>query len=538
MTTWRTLYHLTRADFLERARRYSFLITIGLTIYLAYLSLPPLEASYLTFGMGNCRGVYNSAWVGSAVAALCSTALTLPGFYLVKNTIGRDRDTGVGQIIATTPLSKWIYTLGKMFSNCVFLTVMVGVIMMAAIVMQLVRAEVLRIELWPFFAPFLFTTLPMMALIAALAVLFETIGWLRGGAGNVVYFFLYVTLLVSSIVPALDGSGASEYKVFNDPMGVTAIVSGMTSAAREQYPDYDGSFSIGEAPVEGPIETFVWNGVRWTPKIIMGRLPWMGVAMGLVFIASSFFHRFDPARERWRRMQSKRVVPAEVKAPSPPTMTPTSTHLTPLERQKAHGMSLFGRTLLAELRLTLKGLPWWWYVVAMGLIVASLFTPIDVARQHLLPLAWIWPILLWSALGNRELRHRTNQLVFSAAHPLPRQLPATWLAGLTIALIMGSGLAMRLVLGGHWDVLFAWSVGAAFIPSLALALGIWSGSSKLFEVVYVVLWYAGPMNRVPFLDYMGVTGEIIATGVPLYYLGLVVLLLGLAVVGRWRQIQV
>ena len=36
MTAIRTLYHLVRADFLERARRYSFLILVGTTVYLGY----------------------------------------------------------------------------------------------------------------------------------------------------------------------------------------------------------------------------------------------------------------------------------------------------------------------------------------------------------------------------------------------------------------------------------------------------------------------------------------------------------------------
>jgi hypothetical protein len=31
--------------------------------------------------------------------------------------------------------------------------------------------------------------------------------------------------------------------------------------------------------------------------------------------------------------------------------------------------------------------------------------------------------------------------------------------------------------------MLAWTAGVFFIPSLALALGVWSGSSKLFEVV-------------------------------------------------------
>jgi hypothetical protein len=33
MTNLRTIYHLARADFLERTRRYSFLVTLGLIIH-------------------------------------------------------------------------------------------------------------------------------------------------------------------------------------------------------------------------------------------------------------------------------------------------------------------------------------------------------------------------------------------------------------------------------------------------------------------------------------------------------------------------
>jgi hypothetical protein len=206
MKTWRTLYHITRADFLERTRRYSFLITVGVTIYLAYLYLPPSNASYVTFGLGNYRGVYNSAWVGSVIAALCIVQLALVSFYLIKNAIERDFTTGVGQIIATTPLSKLQYTFGKMLSNLFFLMTMVIIIMLAAIGMQLLRGEVFQIELWTFVAPFLFLVLPVMALVAALAVLFETISWLRSGFGNIVYFFLWVFLLASIVSTAELGS--------------------------------------------------------------------------------------------------------------------------------------------------------------------------------------------------------------------------------------------------------------------------------------------------------------------------------------------
>jgi hypothetical protein len=185
------LYHLMRADFYERARRYSFLITLGLVVFVAYFYLPPKEAGYLGLGLGNYRGVYNSAWVGGSVAVLCLMLLSLPAFYLVKNAIERDERTRVGQILATTPLSKPLYTLGKAFSNFVFLAVMVGVIAVAAAGMQLIRGEEYHFDLWALFSPFHICVLPAMAVIAALAVLFESIAWLRGTVGNVVYFFLW-----------------------------------------------------------------------------------------------------------------------------------------------------------------------------------------------------------------------------------------------------------------------------------------------------------------------------------------------------------
>jgi hypothetical protein len=128
-------------------------------------------------------------------------------------------------------------------------------------------------------------------------------------------------------------------------------------------------------------------------------------------------------------------------------------------------------------------------------------------------------------------------LVFSIAHPLRRQLPACWLAGVTVAGLTGLGPALRLLLARGGAGLEAWTVGALFIPTLALALGVWSGSSKLFEVVYTLLWYAGPANQVAPLDYMGATRMSPQSGTPLVFLTCTLILAALVFVGRKRQIR-
>jgi hypothetical protein len=191
--------------------------------------------------------------------------------------------------------------------------------------------------------------------------------------------------------------------------------------------------------------------------------------------------------------------------------------------------------LLAELRLMLKGIRWWWLIIALGLFVASLLAPAGIARQ-LLPVLWVLPLALWSSMGCREARYGTDQLVFSVPHPLRAQLPAIWLAGILITLAMGGGVAIKFGLTLDWMHLLAWGTGVLFIPTLALALGVLSGGNKLFEVVYMVLWYAGPVNRVPYLDFMGAGENVSLAAMPAYWISTLGLFAA-AIWARRRQMQ-
>ncbi len=136
-------------------------------------------------------------------------------------------------------------------------------------------------------------------------------------------------------------------------------------------------------------------------------------------------------------------------------------------------------------------------------------------------------------MGSRESRFATESLIFSSDHALLRQLPAAWTAGVIVALITGGGLGIRLLLAGDHNGLLAWFAGALFIPSLALALGVWSGSGKAFEAIYTVWWYIGPMHHVPGVDFMGTTAE---SSQPLRFLMLTLFCLTAAFVGRRRKL--
>ena len=518
MSRARVLWHLLRADFLERVRRYSFLFTLALAAWLGWL----VATGTIGLWIGDARGVYNSAWIGTTMALVINTFLALAGFWVVKSAVERDRRTGVGEILATTPMSKTLYALGKVASNFAVLVAMVGVLMAAALIAQLVAGEEARVDLWALLAPFFFLALPAMAVVAAMAVLFEMIPLLRDGFGNVAWFFVWT----ATIPIAMQSPNIPDF------VGIGPVNKALQQVVAANFGKADRGFTLGGIKVAQP-KTFHWDGMDWTGEVLAGRLFWIAVAFGVALLAALFFDRFDPARHRLRRERRKAAIVAVPEGDAPRDALP-AVHLTPLPAGALRFR--FAATLIAELRLALQGQRWWWYAGAAGLFIAGLATPAPQVRQVVLPLAWIWPILIWSALGNREARFGTSALLFSSARPLGRQLPATWLAGVVLAMTTGGGVALRLLFSGDSAGLGAWLAGALFIPTLALALGVWSGTSKLFEVVYLLLWYIGPMNHVPAMDYLGATKEGLAAGMPLVYLGVTTLLAAAAVAGRRRQI--
>lgn len=538
------LYYLVRADVLERLRRRSFLIVLGVVVYAAYLFLPANHTKLATLHIGTYRGIYNSAWVGSLVAVMSGVYIAMLGFYLVKNALERDRRTRVGEILAATPLSRLSYVYVKMLSNTVVLSTMVVVIVIAAAGMQLVRGESYQLMPLDLVLPFAFFTFPTLLVVAAIAVLFESVRFLRGGLGNVVYFFLW-TLAIATIATALD-SGRTR----NDPMGMGILIPTIKSAVYAEFPQINPDstgvamgFHIRGDGRAWDMTTFAWHGMDWSGSIAAQRAVWIALALFVTLLASLFFDRFDPAAATVSR-RARDAVPAQVNGMAVavnggsvvvPASWGSASKLSPLVARAQR--SRFGALVIAELKIALKGQSRWWYLVALGLLIAGVAAPEAVGRRWLLPVSWIWPALIWSAMGVREARFATDQILFSAPRPVARQLPAIWTAGFVVAIVCGAGVALRLLLGGEFAALGAWLAAATFIPSLALACGVWTGGSKLFEVIYLILWYVGPMSAFPALDFMGSTTEAVKMGVPVVIALVSLVLMLTAVLGRIRQLR-
>src|SRR4030095_12918466 len=206
---------------------------------------------------------------------------------------------------AGTPISRLQYVSAKALSNFAVLATVALCVALSGGVTQLVIGEDPHLRLGQLLAPFIFLTLPSLLLIAALAVFFESTPWLRGGAGNVGYFFFWTAILAASMT-MLRSSGL-------DILGFGLSLPSMIHACHAAFPDCDlsgGSIAVGLNFREKGmwnLTTFLWPGMPWTLTVAVKRALWVVLSFGVVAAAALAFDRFGSERAGGGRRRKRSI---------------------------------------------------------------------------------------------------------------------------------------------------------------------------------------------------------------------------------------
>ncbi|MER7658994.1 hypothetical protein [Streptomyces albidoflavus] len=495
----RTLAGLTAGDFKDRVRRPVHLVVLLAAVGLGCLAVPPADARWVILALGEYRGTYTSAYVGVATALAGGLWLTLGGFYVVRKGLARDEETRVGQILAATPARTVLLLAAKFLSNFLVLASMLGVLAMTALCLQLVRGEDRGVDPVALFQPFLVMALPLLALTAAAALLFETVPVLRGGLGNIAWF------CVALVVGIKGQSADAPFGGF----GAGPAADSLRAALTEEFGKAgDHTFSLGLTQIPEPLTPFRWDGFTFGGDFLVSRLLLVAAAVALALLPALWFGRHDPTRGGPADGASPAAdapAPVPAYAPAPAAVLALALPRTAAER----GGRTFGRLLAGEVRILAGGVSPWWWAVAAALTVAGLTLPLDAVTGLVLPAVWIWPVLVWSRLGSLPVEHGMEGLL--GAYPAPRRrLLAAWGSGAVLTAVLGVAPLLRMAFAADLPGLAAWLGGVLFIPSLALLLGVVCRTHRVFQVVYLPLWYL-VVNQVAALDFMGAVRE---AGVP------------------------
>ena len=546
---------LAVADFRARARRPAYVMVLAAAVGLGYLAVPEADGHWVIVNIGDYRGRYTSGYVGVLTALAGALWLSFAGFYVVRGAITRDERTGVGQLLAATPVRTVTYLFGKFLSNLLVLASMAAVLAGTAVLMQLARGEDRQLDPVALLMPFGLLTLPVLGVTAAAAVFFDTVRPLRGGFGNVFWFFAAMGAALVGQGPHAPLGGLGVHRVA-ESVHASLVDQGLRPERAE--------FGLGLMYLDRPLRTFEWSGLEVDVTFVGQRLLLLLLAALLGVLPTLWFGRFDPARAWGARTRPDAGSPASVPvAPAvPPGVAgalpgaavpigagpfgvgsggpglvgagldgpgllgagpggPAPDRLRPVLRRPSwlaagapgrpaaeavvaptvrRGAGL-GRLVAGELRMMRRsGSRWWW--LGAGLVaVAGLLAPIDAVATVVLPLAWVWPVLVWSRLGTHRYEHGVDGLL--GAYPGPRRGPlAEWVAGVALTGVIGLVPVLRMALAQDWPGVGAWVGGLLLVPSLALAAGVVSRTHRLFQVIYLALWYA-TINGIAALDVMG-----------------------------------
>lgn len=487
------MYPIIKADYLQRTRSYSFLITLAVTVFMAYSFIPDHNARYTTLNASGYMGVYNSAWVGYVSGIMTTIMLAYFGFLLVNSGIKKDIDTEVGLIIATTPISNFKYLLSKQLSNYLVLLTIAGITFCVSIMVFFYRGTGYPFILGNFVFPYLFFAVPALFVVAALAVTAEVFF----GKRSILQFIIYFTLCGICMGYINSKEGTETAGVF-DPFGLSLLTKSVTQHINTHFNEHITKVSFGFifSDHKGD-KPFTWEGLDWSALFIVSRLLWIAFGFASVYFSSLFFHRFDFKQAAGTKKKIKEVFST---AALKPMIKPIGINRTSLPALNFnYGIYPFVKTEF--LLLIRQGNKWMWLLNA-GLWIAICFVPLQIAYSYLLPILLFLQVTRWSELATKEKSNRVHYFAYAAYKPLQRMLPAQVIAGVILAIGLSLPVIIRCALAGSGDAVFNIINGLTFIVLSAVALGILTGGKKLFEVFFFLLTYA-VLNKVPVTDYLG-----------------------------------
>lgn len=482
---WAPVWPAALADLRERSRGRGFVLALLLCGALAGLVL----RGDVMLAVGGYRGAHNAAWVGAQMALVFNTLMTLFGYFLIKGGVQRDARSGLDEILGSTGLGALRYMLGKWLSHLLLLLAMLLVMLAMAVLQQfLPPAGLAQVPMggpWraaaALLGPFLVLSLPLLMLLAALSLVFESLPWMRGALGNGLVVLLLGVLMSQAVLRSERGAA--------EPLGISVLVPDMRAALLSQLPQEkmlgftlgSGFTSASQLRQQG---VFQWQGVDWSARQLLTQWAFVLPAAGLLGLAA-FLHtrqlghgrRVAVLAPRKRRM----VVAAEIVEVAPHAVR----RLQPV--QCLHrGLPRFMQLLWAELRLLLRQ-PRWWQAGALALMVAGALQPSPRIQHDLLLASLAWAALMLAPAGGRAPAHDAGALLGSSACGGRSQRLALFAAGVLLCLGLCGGAGLALLAAGRWELLLATAAACLFLPALLISLGAWSGGPHLGESV-AMLW--------------------------------------------------
>jgi hypothetical protein len=508
---------LWRTEIKLRLRRTSTLVVMLAVIAISWAMIPDPNSGMSLIAVNGARVLNSSSAMAFGSASLASILLGLGSFYLTRGRMSEDLRCGVGTVIAATSVRNAGFLLARFSGSATYVMLLVLALLGTTLCLHGLRGEG-PIQLGIYLQTYGLLLVPMVLFGSSCALLFDSVSWLMGKLGDVLFFFIWIAqfvliALVSesshqgiSVVAALDFSGLS--------VGVQRLQSLLGSS----------DISIGVSSYNPALAALSLPANLWDSASIGVRVLSAVLAPLPMLLAIVCFHRYSPDRVKASQARKRRT-----------PLSLLNTALRPLAQLAQPGFAfaarvpgIYGQTL-ADMVLCLTSKP-----VTLLTIVALWVTGALIQAQALPTLLAIavaaWGVLI-SSISTTEFDANTEALSGTAAGGATQRYLRHFCASTLIGLLFIVPVALRwLDSGKFWALL----LGVLSFSAWATFLGHTAKTARAFLALFLFWLYACMSARtVPMLDLLAINGVVsgkIASG--FFIASALVLLAGLMVTRR------
>lgn len=460
------IYQILKADLLERTRRFSFLIMCIFSMFLAFFSVPNVEAPLVSicmepniFNQGS-----NPTWIPIAIALCGGMLFPMIGFSFVKNNISMDRNNGLLYSMQSMNMKRGNYIIGKFLSNLFILTLMCFFAIVGAVLMLPFQFPGQPFNVYDFISPFI-GIYPGIIFTSAFAIILESISFINNKTGNAIgLIVLFVIFLINYSTsdynnPIIRAFDYSNYRWIMDSINnvVIPIIGREVQETGILVPG--GMF----ADSNGGQELF-FHGLLWNSQYFVDKLVLIVISVFLILSAVMLLEKNEKN---------------------------TNISFDNLQKKGRTGRKRIYCTnqLISEYRMISKSLPKSCFAVVVALWICSIFAPFNYVKDYLWIIMLIFLVTIFSQMGCREYENNLTEYFTTIKFSLIKQIVYSYLWGAMTLLILSAPVIIRCFIEKNLFNVLCYIAFSIFVPALACFLGEFSKSRRAFETIYLLLCF-------------------------------------------------
>lgn len=456
-------YQVLKADFLERSRRFSFIMMCAAAMMLALFSVPNVEAPFVSICMEPdifYQGS-NATWVSITIALCGGMLFPMAALSFIKSGIDMDRSSGLLYAMQSMNMGKGSYCVGKFLSNLLLLTIIWVSIAAGAAIMIPLHFPNQTLRFYDFVTPFL-GLYPGLIFVSAFAVLLESLPFINNRAGNVIGIItLFIIFLFNYSVgeysnPLLGAFDIGNYRWTMDSINNAVIPVIGRSVQETGILVPGGVFADSKGSQELFFHGLIWNSQYFVDKICLA-----AVCVALIMLAIAFLESTEHSKKRLSIKNSK----------------------------SAAIRIRYSGQWVSEFKLIFQGKTIGWFLIITGLWICCILAPLKYVQNYIWIIMLIFSVSLFSQLGCREHEYNLTEYFMTIKHSLVKQLCFSYLWGAAILLMISLPVIVKCAMIQNYSYVIGYISFSIFTPALAGFLGECTKSKRAFETVYLLFCF-------------------------------------------------